>query len=284
MNLIGVQERRRAAAAVRSGNAYSCGRPVRTTITQDVPHGPWSKPADLELPANGVGVNPKGQVIASDQLTVTAHGMYHTHIDALCHFMYDGVMYNGRPADNVRPDGAVTNDLSVLAGGITTRGVLLDIARLRGEYVKVDAPVLPEELDAAESAAALRVEPGDALVVRLGRSERWSAEGGALCERVDGQNYYQGMHPACLRWFRDRDISLLVSDFGHDAFPARFGMPYPVHIGALVFLGLPLVDNADLDDLATACAGQSQCDFLFTVAPPRIVGATSALVNPVAVL
>jgi hypothetical protein len=66
--------------------------------------------------------------------------------------------------------------------------------------------------------------------------------------------------------------------------PAGRPHPMPVHAGALAVLGLPLLDNLLLEELATACAEQQRWDFLLTVAPLALHRATGSPVNPLAVL
>jgi Putative cyclase len=273
---------------VTRGQTVSCARPLAVAAA-----GPGSvggtctddaepRPAGLEVLRHGPASR-GGLVLSGDRLIVAPHGPLHTHIDALCHACFDGKMYNGRPAEEIGRDGARANDIAVLADGICTRGVLLDVPRLRGTYVRPETPVRLSELLAAELKAGVRVGPGDAVLVRLGREARFLAEGGPGCERTAyGGVSAQGLHPECLTFLRDRDVAVLVSDVGHDAFPAGFGLDLPVHIGALVYLGMPLVDCADLEGIAAVCASGGRWQFLLTIAPARIPGATSSLVNPIA--
>ncbi|MDF2255954.1 hypothetical protein [Streptantibioticus ferralitis] len=48
-------------------------------------------------------------------------------------------------------------------------------------------------------------------------------------------------------------------------------------------MGMPLIDAAAVDELATLCAELDRYAFLLTVAPPRIHGLTGVPVNPLAV-
>ena len=60
------------------------------------------------------------------------HGNADTHIDALCHVIYDGRLYNGRPADIVSATERPSSRSPSAADGIVGRGVLLDVPRARG--------------------------------------------------------------------------------------------------------------------------------------------------------
>ena len=102
--------------------------------------------------------------------------------------------------------GALVHDVLAVRDGVTTRGVLLDIARLRGvDVLAADDHVHPEDLEAAEQAAGVRVEPGDVVLMRTG-------EGGA--RRRDGKNYNankprSGFQAACLPWLHERGVAML---------------------------------------------------------------------------
>jgi hypothetical protein len=55
-----------------------------------------------------------------------------------------------------------------------------------------------------------------------------------------------------------------------------------VHNVALVALGLWLIDNMQLTELARACAAESRSAFFFALLPWRMTGVTSSATNPIA--
>src|SRR5262245_66357659 len=73
-----------------------------------------------------------GLSFAMDQIGMNIHGNADTHIDALSHVIYDGRLYNNRPADIVSDTGAAELSIAAAADGIVGRGVLLDVPRSRG--------------------------------------------------------------------------------------------------------------------------------------------------------
>src|ERR687894_3175078 len=103
-----------------------------------------------------------------DFIGMIFHGFAQTHLDALCHaFTPEGKMYNGYSATDVTPQGA--NNLGVekmAAQGITGRGVLLDIAALKGAALAPGTPILIADLEAAERRQKVLVGAGDILFVR----------------------------------------------------------------------------------------------------------------------
>ena len=170
-------------------------------------------------------------------------------------------MYNGKPKEFVRTaDGATAGSIELAGDGIISRGVLLDIPRLKGkDWLEPDEAVFPEDLDGAEKAAGLRVEAGDLLFVRLGwplrRERHWPPD------PTEGNCALQ---PACLPWLRERDVALLASDTSNDVSPmqypglGRFGGIHGVGMGAL---GLWILDNADFEALGETCARLGRWEF-----------------------
>jgi hypothetical protein len=117
-----------AAQLVRSGAAVSLSLPLNTVVSPDNP-----QPAEhrmTRLPDVGIG---SGAVrFATDFVGVDYHNNGHTHIDALCHVAYDGLLYGGEPAASVTSRGAEFGAIDVLNDGLVGGGVLLDVPRVRG--------------------------------------------------------------------------------------------------------------------------------------------------------
>ena len=118
---------------------------------------------------------------------------------------------------------------------------------------------------------------GDVLLVRTGRW-RWRATHGPWAPSL-----LAGLDAACLPWLRARDVAALGSDGVSDVLPSRVpGAELPVHTVALVAMGLHLLDNLDLETLATACAEEGRGEFLLTIAPLVLRHGTASPVNPIA--
>ncbi len=210
------------------------------------------------------------------------HGLDVTHLDSLAHIFWDGKMCGGVPASMVSDrQGALVHDVLAVANGVTTRGVLLDIARLRGvDALAADDHVFPEDLEAAEQAAGVRVEPGDVVIIRTG-------EGGA--RRSKGRDYNankprSGFQAACLPWLNDRGVAMLASDVAQDPTPSGYRTVHmPIHMVGIVAMGLWLIDNCQLEDLAETCTRLGRWEFQFALAPIRFQSVTGSPVNPLAV-
>jgi kynurenine formamidase len=269
LNLITPEVTAAGTATVRSGHTVSCGRALNTHPAADNP-----SPVAHHM----IGTATEGW--GADYVALAPHGFATSHIDALCHVMHEGRLFNGYPAETVTAHGATRLGIHHLSQGVVTRGVLLDIPALRGvEALEPGDPVFPEDLDAAETEAGVRVRPGDALLVRTGRW-RWRDEHGAW----DLGSLAAGLDASCLPWLRERDVATLGSDGVSDVLPSRVdGVVMPIHTVVIVAMGVHLMDNLDLDALAGACAAEKRWEFLFTVAPLVLRRGTASPVNPIAI-
>jgi kynurenine formamidase len=219
-----------------------------------------------------------------DFIGIAYHGLASSHIDALCHVFVEGKMYNGFPAQDVRSTGARRNSIMAARDGISGRGVLLDIPRLRQKpFVAPEEPVTAKELDAAEKAQNVKTGEGDILLISTGR-DALRVDHPLSSERP---YYLGGLDPDCIPWLHERKIAVLGSDAVHDPNPSPHPVedwPIPVHMCGLVAMGLHLLDNLYLADLEKACAEESRWEFFFVVAPLRIEKGTGSPVNPLAIL
>jgi kynurenine formamidase len=187
-------------------------------------------------------------------------------------------MWNGRdPRTEVTSQGARFGAIQHWRDGITTRGVLLDVPKFRGEpSVTIEKPVHGHELEAIAKAQGVTVEPGDALVVYSGR-EAWQA---AHPSWSGYRPPSPGLHASCLPFVREHDVAVLAWDL-MDAAPNEYGLSWTTH-GAIFAYGVALVDNALLQPLAEACAEEGRYEFMLTFAPLPVVGGTGSPVNPIA--
>lgn len=275
LNLISPEHTVRAARLVHEGFTVSCAWPVNTLA--DVEN---SAPAVHLMVRAGDVVEQWPTRSVADYLAVAPHGYAHSHLDALCHYSWQNRMYNNRPMSQVTSMGALANSITIGQHGIVSRGVLLDIPPLEGaEWLEPGTAILPSDLEAAEATAGLRVGPGDVLLVRTGRGRRRQARG-----PWDARASMAGLHHDCAPWLRERGVALLGFDGISDLIPhAVEGVPQPIHVLTLVAMGMQLLDNQNLEDLARACTARGRWEFLITVAPLRIERGTASMTNPIAV-
>lgn len=266
-----------AAAEIRSGLTVSLAAPVETRTGPDNPD-----PARHRMLAPTAGeVTADGLHFARDRFAMNVHGDADSHLDALCHVLFDGELYNGLPASSVTPDGARALSVEAARDGIVGRGVLLDVPRLRGvPWLEPGTHVSAADLTAAEAAQGVRVRPGDVLLVRVGHRPR-RRELGAW----DASRARAGLHPTAVRFLAERQVAVLGSDGNNDTAPSTVaGIGFPVHVLAVHAMGLPLMDYLQFEELTRACARADRWSFFCVVAPLRLPSATGSPVNPIAVL
>jgi hypothetical protein len=218
---------------------------------------------------------------ASEYLGFAAHGYRMTHLDSFSHAFWDRQMYNGISAELVNShQGASQHGIESFIGGIVTRGVLVDAPRYRGvDWMEPGEGVTADELHAILGAQSIEVRPGDALLLRTGYGLK------RLTVGVDRPEVGSpGWHASCLREMHEWQISICGADVAQDVRPSVFEtLRSPIHAVGLVAMGMPLIDNADLEQLAVYCAKVQRWEFFFTLAPTAAIGATSSLVNPLAI-
>ena len=223
--------------------------------------------------------------IGSDRIGIAYHGIAHTHLDAWNHIHANGVFYNGYTPDAaaVAKAGHQRNSIINVKNGIFTRGILIDIPRLKGvPYLEPGTPIYVSDLEAWEKRAGVKVSAGDALFVRTGVWARRRAMGPWLRGRAEGGRS-AGLDPSVIPWLRARDVAVMGSDHPQYVSPGPAGLPPgAIHDFALIYLGLPLFDNCDLEALAEAAAARNRWSFLLSAAPLPVRGGTGSPLNPVA--
>ncbi len=280
LNLIDDAKRLEASRLVRDGISISCAWEIDPRPAADHVFG--SPERTMRGTGEDLPAAPR-YAGASERVGFVFHGYAITHLDSLAHYFWDGRMYGGRPASGVtKADGATTNAITAAASGITTRGVLLDVAALRGvDWLEPGDGVLPEELEAAETRAGVRAGAGDAVLLRTGYGRKKRERGPDRVQEVGRA----GWHAACLPWLRERDVALIGADTAQDVHPCGYpSFRSPIHAIGIVAMGLWLLDNCDLEALASTCARLGRSEFMLTVSPLRLSGATGSPVNPIALL
>jgi len=269
LNLVTPAKRRAALALVTEGVSVSLARDVEKIKAIDN-GSPFLHSMDR------AGTNNTGYSCA-DTYMVSYHGFAHTHIDSLCHMFHNGKMYNGFAQTNVIGSGAMKLGIGNLKNGIIARGILVDIPLLKNiEYLEPGTAITPEDLDAWEKKAGLKVGAGDVLIIRTGRWARRAALG-------PWGGTYAGLQMSCAAWLKKRDIAVLGSDAGSDVMPSGVeGVTMPIHQLSLVAMGVWILDNLDPEALAAAAKQRHRWEFLLTVSPLAVPGGTGSPANPIA--
>jgi kynurenine formamidase len=276
LNLITPEVRRAASLEVKTG--------ITVALAREMVHGEPAGglgPITVELMVVSdsiLGPSDGSVVWAAERTSLLYHGWSYTHIDALSHMpAYHGRGYNNAPSAHTPPAGQVRNSVAALHEGVVTRGVLIDLPALKGvPYVAPGGAITAVDFEAWEKRTGIRVRPGDVVLVRSGR---WSPAASAAKVARSA-----GIHPSTAAWLHARGVSALGDEGGTDTTPTTVeGINSPLHVLLLVGMGMPLIENLDLEQLASEAAAQKRWTFLLVIAPLNVRGATGSAVNPIAV-
>jgi kynurenine formamidase len=269
LNFITNEKRVAAAKLVQSGKAISIGK--------DLAYPPLRRPGAFTL--RMLLASSEKPNAAIDLFEIASHGFDVTHLDAVAHTFFEGEIYNHQNAGRVAtPHGLLFASIQALRNGIFTRGVLLDVAQARGvPWLEPQDTVEPTDLEAAEKLAGATVEPGDAVVVRIGLAARERQLG------PEDFNERAGLATECIPWLHERQIAVYSGDCVEKIPSAHKRIPLPLHMIGSVAMGLVLLDCPDLEELKLESDRIDRRTFLITCAPLRIPGGTGSPVNPICI-
>ncbi len=280
INFINPEKVKKSLSLAKDGFLVTCARLISSSVRPEM-----NSQAIRYMVVSGEGrenISPE-QIHkrrgALEFIGMVFHGDSITHLDSPAHYFWKGKMYNNRPADLVSSrEGAQVNDVEVLRNGIITRGVLLDVAAVKNKkWLEPGEAVTVADLEMAETASGVRVESGDILLVRTGNYQR-------LLETKEAEAGEPGLGVEITPWLHKREVSVIGSDttneLAHDQYP---NINSPFHTICLTAMGLRLLDNCDLEELATVCKEKNRWEFCISINPLRLKNVTGSPVNPVAV-
>jgi kynurenine formamidase len=275
-----------AAGSVRTGKVFELSIPLSKLGPQQ-PAGARSNPIHVmtmlpgDLPS---ARNPGGRLAVADDMLVLPLQCA-TQWDGLAHIGYDDLLYNNvRASTSVTArEGATHHGIDRALPGMVGRGVLLDIARLRGvEWIEAgDAPIEAAELERAERVQGVRVGPGDALLVRTGWRRKALVEGWT----PEWLAANPGLSHLCADWVVAREIAALACD-NHSVEVQPSLVPdtlVPLHCILIRDVGMMFGEMFDLEALADDCAADGQWDFFFSAPPLRVSNGVGSTASPIAV-
>jgi kynurenine formamidase len=282
LNLIDAEARRRGAASVRTGQAFSLALPLHADGIQTGTIKGRINPVHTMVAINeAMSGDPSEFCTSDDQITMGVQAA--THWDGLAHVSYDGLLYNGFPSGSITALQGATRLGVEKIGPMVSRGVLLDVARARGvDVLDGNSAITGDDLDAAASMGRVDVQPGDIVLVRTGKL-------GVLALHPEDRFGYMypspGLSTKSVKWFRSHDVAAVATDtLVFECYPCEDpAAQLPVHLLHLRDMGLTQGQNFVLDALADACAEDGTYTFLLDASPLPIVGGTGAMVAPVAV-
>jgi kynurenine formamidase len=206
-----------------------------------------------------------------------------TQWDALSHAWYDHTLYNGYSAQEISSMGARKLSIERVKNGITSRGVLIDVAHHRGvKWLDPSHGITPAELDEVARAQGVEVTSGDIVLVRTGWRRKFVEERNPFT----WNGHQPGINWECARWLHDHEVAAVCSDNSAvEHSPGELAEDYdlPMHMILLRDLGMMLGEIFDLEALSEACAADGVYEFLFVAPPLPVTGAVGSPINPLAI-
>ena len=231
----------RAAKLIRTGEVIELAHMLNAPASNS-PARVWSMTTKRSNPP--AGANQRG---GNEEMVTTELGQIGTQFDAFPHQMIASKMYNCVKLDDVETRNGFTKLGVENVGMIFTRGVMIDVAALKGVDMLPDTyEITVEDLQQALARQKLTLQPGDAVLIHTGYGKLWGK---------DTARYVRanpGIGVAAAEWLIKHDPILL----GADNAPVEVlpnpdkQLSLPVHQIALVVHGVHLLENLKLDVLA----------------------------------
>jgi kynurenine formamidase len=268
-----------AGGLIRQGRIFDLGIPFDEAGPQ--PGGGRINPVHLMSQTGDTQMFPGGFKYADDYIFMPLQGA--TQWDSLAHVYYDDHLYNGFPSSDVTVVGAFHDTIDKIAKGVAGRGVLLDIARLKGvDWLENSYVITPDDLDAAIAAQGdVAVGAGDILVFRTGW-RRLFLEHGSPQEFMAGE---PGLGQDCCEWLHARDVAAVCSDnWAIEVLPGEDpNAVFNVHMVLIRDMGMTLGEILDLEELAADCAADGVWEFFFCAPPLKVTKGVGSPINPLAI-
>ncbi len=278
VNLITPERLVAAGQLIKTGKVFDLGIPLGADGPQ--PGGGRINPVHLMSQTGEGQAFPGGFRFADDYIFMPLQGA--SQWDSLAHVFYDDQLYNGYPAADVTVQGALHNSIDRLAKGIAGRGVLLDIAALKGvEWLERGYAITPEDLEAAMQRQGVSVGAGDILLFRTGWRRKFIQEKDASAFMAGEP----GLGMACAEWLKDRDVAVIASDnWAIEVLPGEYpDVALNVHMVLIRDVGMTLGEILDFEELAADCAADGVWEFFFTAPVLKFSKAVGAPINPLAI-
>jgi kynurenine formamidase len=259
----------RAAKLIRTGEKIELGHVLR----MDMPFF-GTRRFDVHLKRTGgpLGTNRRE---SNEELVITEIGQVGTQLDGFTHQSIDGSFYNCVETDEIAARNGFTRMGVDGIGMLFTRGVMIDVAALKGvDLLPIDYEITVADLQAALRRQGTNIQPGDAVLIHTGWGKLWDTD---KARYVSG---CPGIGVAAAKWLLDQDPMLL----GSDNWPVEVApnpdksLSLPVHQLALVVHGVYLLENMRLEELAAKKA----YEFAFAMQPLKVKGGTGSTVAPAA--
>lgn len=262
-----------AAQLVKLGKTYALG--VVTDRTTPA-YPPRTYNIVVTQSNDGMGVPMAGnRVTANDDILMTYLGIG-TQLDGLGHVGIGHRYYNGIEAKDFVSPGGLTKLGTENIPPMATRGILLDMTKLKGvKMLAAGTAINRAEIDAAAKAAGVTIGKGDVVLFHTGYLALAAKEPAKFIAEQPGLGKEGAAYLASLGVVAvGADTAALEVIPFEDKTEA-----FPVHQILLARNGVHILENINTAELARDGATA----FLFVLGQPRFKGAVQMVVNPIAI-
>jgi kynurenine formamidase len=213
---------------------------------------------------------------SNEELVVSEIGQVGTQFDGFAHQSIEFSHYNCFKTDEISTRTGFTKLGIEKVGTLMARGVLIDVAALKGVDMLGDTyQITPEDLQQALQRQNVQLQPGDAILINTGWNKLWAKDNARYMRTCPG------IGVAAAEWLATQD-PLLV---GADNWPVEVApnpdtqLSLPVHQIMLAVNGIHILENLKLDELAA----KKVYEFAFVMQPLKAQGLTGSTVAPAAI-
>jgi kynurenine formamidase len=259
-----------AARLIRTGDVIELGHVLRAGM-------PIQATRRFDLHTKRTVINPQSNQRGSNEEVVTTElGQVGTQFDGFAHQSHGDSLYNCFTISDTSTRTGFTKLGIENVGTLMTRGVLIDVAGLKGVDTLPDAyEITVQDVQQALHKQTLTLRPGDAVLIHTGWGRLWEQDNARYMKSAPG------IGVAAAEWLVTQDPLLVGADNGPVEVSPNPDMQIslPVHQIMLVVHGIHLLENLKLDELAA----KGVHEFAFVMQPLKIQGSTGSTVAPVAI-
>ena len=260
----------RAVRLMRTGEVIELGRVLSGSM-------PFFGTRRFDVTLKRTTMNPQPNRRGSNEEIVYSEiGQVGTQLDGFTHQTIGPSVYNCVPVDEIATRTGFTKLGIDKVGMLMTRGVLIDIAGLKGVETLPDLyEITAQDLQDALARQKLTLTAGDAILIHTGWGKLWGQDNARYVKTNPG------IGVGAAQWIAKQDPMLVGSDnWGVEVVPnPDTQLNQPVHQIMLTVNGIHIMENMKLDELAA----KRIHEFGFIVQPLKIQGGTGSTIAPVAV-
>ena len=269
-NHMGPETVMRAARLIRTGQVFELGHVLSASM-------PLPPTRQFDVVTKRTTMNPQSNRRGSnEEIVLSEIGQVGTQFDGFSHQTIGNSLYNCFQVDETATRSGFSKLGIEQVGALVTRGVLLDIAALKGVAMLPDTyEVTVADLQAALQRQNIALQPGDAIIIHTGWGRLWGSDNARYMATSPGLGVDAG------EWLARQDPMLVGAD--NSAINVTPNpdpeVSNPIHQIMLVINGIHLLENLKLDELAAA--GVSE--FALVIQPLKIQGGTGSTVAPIGI-